>query len=469
MDVQTSSGERMVSFKSPRKFLADLDPSVTADVVASASDVALIVEGGVIKDIAVGNEDLLKEGYENAWRGKKWVETVTMESRSKIEDLLKAAPSKKALWRQVNHPSTGGLDVPIKYTAVRTKTKDRIVVIGRDLRSLSALQQRLVEAHQGLERDYERLREAEGRYRLLFQEVSEAVLIVNARTYKIDEANPAAGKFFAETPDALTGKPLLDHFLKKSHRSIEEAINEALSSGSAVSEELKLKGGKECKISVSPFRDDDNVRLIMRIIMHAAEKSSGAEHDHLVDVIENLPDGLVVADSDLRVLQANKSFSDMTRLSGSRQAIGRRLGDFIGRSSTDLNVLVSSIKNHGSARNFSTVLRDQFGAEERVEVSAVEAPSDSGDVYGFSIRNVARRLEARPRFGQQLPKSVDQLTDLVGKVSLKDIVRESSDLIEKLCIEAALEITEDNRASAAEMLGLSRQGLYSKLKRYGVD
>jgi DNA-binding NtrC family response regulator len=64
---------------------------------------------------------------------------------------------------------------------------------------------------------------------------------------------------------------------------------------------------------------------------------------------------------------------------------------------------------------------------------------------------------------------VEQLTELVGQVSLKDLVRESTDLIEKLCIEAALELTGDNRASAAEMLGLSRQGLYSKLRRYGID
>ncbi|MGC2525870.1 MAG: helix-turn-helix domain-containing protein [Stellaceae bacterium] len=40
--------------------------------------------------------------------------------------------------------------------------------------------------------------------------------------------------------------------------------------------------------------------------------------------------------------------------------------------------------------------------------------------------------------------------------------------IERLCIEAALELTGDNRASAAEMLGLSRQGLYMKLRRYGL-
>ena len=51
---------------------------------------------------------------------------------------------------------------------------------------------------------------------------------------------------------------------------------------------------------------------------------------------------------------------------------------------------------------------------------------------------------------------------------LKNLVRETTDLIERLCIEAALELTHDNRASAAEMLGLSRQGLYTKLRRYGL-
>ena len=47
-------------------------------------------------------------------------------------------------------------------------------------------------------------------------------------------------------------------------------------------------------------------------------------------------------------------------------------------------------------------------------------------------------------------------------------MRETTDVIEKLCIEAALELTGDNRASAAEMLGLSRQSLYSKLRRFGL-
>ena len=80
-----------------------------------------------------------------------------------------------------------------------------------------------------------------------------------------------------------------------------------------------------------------------------------------------------------------------------------------------------------------------------------------------------RRLAPEPtRRHRELPRSASQLTELLGRVPLKDIVGETTDLIEQLCIEAALELTQDNRASASEMLGLSRQSLYVKLRRYGL-
>jgi len=92
-----------------------------------------------------------------------------------------------------------------------------------------------------------------------------------------------------------------------------------------------------------------------------------------------------------------------------------------------------------------------------------------GHVYfGFMIRNVSRRIPADSRAGRELPRSVDQLTELIGRVPLKDLVREATDMIERLCIQAALELTGDNRASASELLGLSRQSLYVKLRRHGL-
>ena len=87
--------------------------------------------------------------------------------------------------------------------------------------------------------------------------------------------------------------------------------------------------------------------------------------------------------------------------------------------------------------------------------------------FGFAIRNVGSGCRRR-RVARELPRSVEQLTELIGRVPLRDLVRETTDVIEKLCIEAALELTGDNRASAAEMLGLSRQSLYVKLRRYGL-
>ena len=81
---------------------------------------------------------------------------------------------------------------------------------------------------------------------------------------------------------------------------------------------------------------------------------------------------------------------------------------------------------------------------------------------------MGRRLDVDGRGAKELPRSAGQMTELVGRMPLKDIVRETTDLIEQLCIEAALQLTGDNRASAAEMLGLSRQSLYIKLRRYGI-
>jgi DNA-binding NtrC family response regulator len=84
------------------------------------------------------------------------------------------------------------------------------------------------------------------------------------------------------------------------------------------------------------------------------------------------------------------------------------------------------------------------------------------------VRDVTRRLAVEPRPRRELPRSVEQFTEIIGRVPLKEVVREATDVIERLCIEAALEMTGDNRASAAEMLGLSRQSLYVKLRRYGL-
>jgi DNA-binding protein Fis len=78
------------------------------------------------------------------------------------------------------------------------------------------------------------------------------------------------------------------------------------------------------------------------------------------------------------------------------------------------------------------------------------------------------QARAETRAVGELSRSVDKAAERVGRVPLKELVQEATDLIERLCIESALELTHGNRASAAQMLGLSRQSLYVKVRKYGI-
>jgi DNA-binding NtrC family response regulator len=84
------------------------------------------------------------------------------------------------------------------------------------------------------------------------------------------------------------------------------------------------------------------------------------------------------------------------------------------------------------------------------------------------FRQIDSRQNKGKRIDKKLVRSSEELSMLVGKVPLKEILAETTDLIEQLCIKAALDLTKDNRVSASEILGLSRQSLYIKLRKYGL-
>lgn len=470
MDGSISSAEHGASFKSPERFFAGLAPDLTAEIVASAADVALILEDGVIRDVALGSHDLVQAGYGESWVGQPWIDTVTVESRRKVEELLGGASEPRGHSRQVNHFSEAGLDVPVSYTAVQMGGH-RVAALGRDLRPMSALQQRLVEAHQNLERDYSRLRSSEARYQLLFESISQPIVIVDSAALKIEEANAAAAQVLqaAESPvKELLGKPFVDFFAERSRNEVESALSDSVAVGRAHAPRLETMHGKLCDLSISAFRQGESTRSIVRLDVEGGRDAEDETPSQVLGVLEHIPDGFLVASADQRVLAVNRAFVDLAHLVHKGQAVGARLGDFVGRSSTDLNVILSSLKTRAAVRHFATVVRDRFGNEEPVEISAVATELETATLYGFVIRGTARRVPQGRSPGQQLPTSTDQLTGLVGTLPLREIVRESTDIIERLCVEAALEITGDNRASAAEILGLSRQGLYSKLRRFGI-
>ncbi|MEO6745688.1 MAG: transcriptional regulator PpsR [Caldimonas sp.] len=475
----------MREFESPAKSLGDMSAEVAGRMIAAAADVALVIDAqGVIRDLAFGSEELLREGYYD-WLGKAWADTVTIESRPKVEALLRDTKANAALrWRHINHPSPGGPDLPLSYAAIAlpkgskgNQPIGRSVVFGRDLRANAALQQRLVGAQQAMERDYWRLRHMETRYRSLFQVSSEAVLILDAATGKLEEANPAAHALFGA--EALRpGWMLADVF--------EPARDARPTSGvGPMFERVRTTGHNETvtarrtgqtdnlRVSASLFRQEKSAHLLVRVSLadapHKSLESSG--QSALLRLIDNAPDAFVVTDPDGVILTANRTFIDLAQLAHEEQVRGQSLEKWLGRTGVDMNVLITNLKQRGSVRLFATVMRGEYGASTEVEISGVAVTEGERPCLGFTIRDVSRRLTGEALTaggGREMPRSVGQMTELVGRMPLKDIVRDTTDLIEQLCIEAALELTHDNRASAAEMLGLSRQSLYVKLRRFNV-
>lgn len=177
----------------------------------------------------------------------------------------------------------------------------------------------------------------------------------------------------------------------------------------------------------------------------------------------------MITEFDGRIVKANPAFIEMAQLGSAEQARGELLDRWLGRAGVDFGVAMANLRQSGSIKLFSTALRGEHGATADVEVSAISlADGYHKQGFGFAIRNVEKRLSSSSSSARELPRSVAQLTELIGRVPLRDLVREATDVIEKLSIEAALELTGDNRASAAEMLGLSRQSLYVKLRRFGL-
>jgi len=450
------------------------DAHVTSRIIAAASDLALFVgPDGTIHSVTVG--DSVSTHPWSDLVGKRLDETIAPDSKSKAELLLNEARAGTVTRaREINLQAGSGTEVPFRFSAVRLDDEQHVVALGRDLRPLATLQQQMVGSQQAMDREFEKLRQAETRYRLLFQVTAEAVLAADAATLKVVESNPAAASVYDTSAQAMQGRSLQELVDAKSWPAVQSVLAAAESGGHPAPISVQLPNAQRSALfSATAFRQAGSLLLLVRLRpvgdAGAVDGSTTSRGARVLAVVERLPDAFVVIGEDRRILLANPAFCDMVQQTSEAQVLGQPLDRWLGRPGVDLNILLANLREHGTVRNFATIITGDYNAPQEAVVSAVSAPHAKVPCLGFVIRTVSARLGVVPTGADvPTPRSVDQLLELVGRVSLKEIVRESTDMIERLCIEAALKVSGDNRASAAQLLGLSRQGLYSKLRRHGL-
>ncbi|WGH80260.1 transcriptional regulator PpsR [Jannaschia ovalis] len=442
-------------------------PEYFGDIVATAADMALLVApSGRIISVTTNplNSGL---GRIDHWEGRPIAEFLAPDSIAKVERQLTAtldgaANGSEAI--EVNHADGALWDFPVRYTFHRTGREGRVLMLGRDMRPLAELQQRLVRAQLALEKDYVSERIYETRYRVILDSVRDPLALVDATTGRVLDLNAPAARLLGGNRDELTGSAFTQAFEGRRRAEFIETLTAAGSRDEPEGLHVALRQGERA-VTLIPrlFRNAGERVILCRFEPHGeAEFATGTPHAARDAFFDTAAEGIVFTDAAGTVTEANDAFLTMTDLDTVGQLRGKPFADFLARGSIDLKVLLDP----DGPSSFATRIVTAFGSQRAVEVTVATLPDDG---RAFVLRDAARAGVGEDETpGPLNARGLEDATAQVGSVPLRDIIAAMTDVIEKQCIEAAVDLTNNNRVAAAEMLGLSRQSLYVKLRKYGL-
>ena len=441
--------------------LSSWAPELAKTFVSLASDIALVIDGnGVIRNVAQGHAEPIAPGA-HQWVGRAWIDTVSGETRPKIENLLKEVGATGiARRREVTHPLTPGVSVPVAYTAIRLGVDGPVLAVGRDLRAIAAIQQRFIDNQQDMERGYWQARQAESRYRLLFQVANDAVMVVDAQSLQIVEANQAAAHLFEITSEQLPGRHVSFGFEHHSRVAVNALLTAARGSGQTGEIRARLLGTiTATSVAATPFRADDTMRLLVRVRSVDGAASSTELNTTLARLVDDARDGVVVTDSSGRILVANPAFLALVNLTNETEVKGQMLMDWLGLSDRPLVTLVPQVRRDGIARRIESWVKPVRSAAARVEISAALLTEGDQECIGFTIHRVSGDAPRQSDLAEVLRASIEQIASQLGTLPLPEMLREATALAERHFMQAAMQRAGGDVSAAAGVLGIGRASL----------
>jgi transcriptional regulator PpsR len=440
--------------------------TVLASALATvATDIALVIDSaGVIQNVSTAHTELSRAA--SGWVGQHWGDTVSQESRRKVEQLLdeagEAGVSRK---REVNLVADAGASIPMAYTAIRLGAGGPLIAVGRDLGAIAAIQQRFVQSQQDMEQTYWKKRQAESRYRLLFQVATDAVLVVDALTLQIVEANEAAARLFHLPATALVGCGADAGIDAGSRPVFHELLVTARTTGQPAEVRARVATSLGLiSVAATPFRAESSLLLMVRArAVELPHPAQPATRD-LTDFVDRTAEAVVVTDSSGNILMANPAFTRMCERTGETQVKGRRLDEALRSLSSLMPGLLAEVRRRGLAGPLNARVGE--GPLPALDIDIVATLLEEGDqeCIGFTLRP----REARPLPLQlsvdELVKAFTQLTSLLGSLPLADLMTEATHLAERHLVNSALEHANGNRAIAAEVLGIGLNDLGMRMR-----
>jgi transcriptional regulator PpsR len=427
-------------------------------------DVTLVLDkDAVIRDVNVSNT--VSGEVVKTWLGRPWIETVAESGIEKVRRSLDDARlGGVSAFSQIIQRFPSGLELPIEYTTVRLGDSGGLIAIGRNLQASSELQSRLIAAQQAMERDYWKLREVETRYRLLFDASNEAVIVLSSDGRRVLEANPSAIRALGLT----RGWDFQTEMIPRERDAFDKMLARVREHGRAPGGVFHIGPGQAPWILRASLVNDQSESVFMVQLVAVAEQAALAlpRHGLIANLLQTIPDGFVLLDRSGRIQSANQAFLDFIQVKSESEAIGQGIERWLRQPGAGLDALLFDIRQKGQVRLFETTIHGELGGQAAVEISAGYGRGQNAGLIGMVVRG------GRVGAGALVEsKSAPLLPALSREEStpLKALVQAAVSVVERHYVEAALEITGGNRTAAAERLGLSRQSLYVKLNRYGLE
>lgn len=448
-------------------------PEILGNIIAEVADLGIVIsdEGEVLSVLVNPMYDSFRalERFEN----RDIRNALTSESIPKFESRLAAFIAGDANIRpiELNHASTvGNWEFPVRYSLHRIGPDGAILMLGRDLRPVAEMQQQLVKAQVALEQDYESQREHDTRFRVLLENTTDAMIFLSAHTGLITETNLAAADLLDSNRDALIGKAFANAFsTRKVGDLVGDLTNEAIASTDSPVIASLRKSGTRLSLTPTLFRAAGERVLLCRI---AAEDDEAPRSDDLSTNLRGLykasTDAIVFTSEDGAILSANDGFLSLIDTAHDISLRGNSLGNYLQRGSVDIKVMAENATRHGGMRVYATRIAGDYGSPRAVEISVSRVMAGNISLLAFIIRENTTSDKNRETTNASTEDTMQSVKELVGQASLKDIVAETTNVVEKMCIETAVALTMNNRVAAAEMLGLSRQSLYVKLRKFNL-
>jgi transcriptional regulator PpsR len=451
--------------------------------VSLSSDIALIIDGqGVITSVVQNARAPMSPAAQD-WVGQAWVETVTGETRRKVELLLAdVGESGLAKQRQVNHDRCGAdADIPVAYTALRLGPQGPVLAVGRDLRAVAAIQQRFQDTQQELERSYWRARQSEARYRQLFQVATDATFVVDCNTQRIVEGNHAAVALLQAESGPLAGRVAEQQFDASSRPALRQLLNQAQGLGKCDEIHVRLAGTHiPMGVVASPLHEkygqrpglDAGVRVLLRV--RAAESSVANQTPlttPLARLVDTTAEGIVVCDAAGRLVVANRAFVHLAKLAAAEDLEslqGQDLAQCLGGSASDLPSLMSRVRGLGILQLERLSLRRPDAPDLMVDVTITLLTEGEQESFGFTVRVCATEAVAEPApLSAQtlaLAQAIEALCNSLGDAPLGTLLQRAEHLARGHLVHKALHLHAGSDEVAAQQLGISVQEL-ARLRR----